>query len=112
MGAATPRWYLSEAGAGSVPVKLGTENRVATQPVGETVFLVDKGQAGQVAVETALDEEVAAPVSRGQRLGTLTVKVGDQTVKQVPLVASEGVSRLSWWDIFLKVLGKVSMARE
>ena len=101
-----------EAPGGTVRVKLGEAETVEAVPSEPVQLLVDKGQAGQVTVETTLDEEVAAPVSKGQRLGTLTVKVGNQTIKQVPLVASEGVSRLSWWDIFLRVLGKVAMARE
>ena len=93
-----------EAGAGSVPVKLGTENRVATQPVGETVFLVDKGQRGSVTTEVNLEPQVTAPVSKGQRLGTLTVRAEGKILAQLPLVAAQSVPRLTWADIFLGIL--------
>ena len=56
-------------------------------------------------------ESVTAPVTKGQVLGTMTVKAGDQLLVEVPLVASEDVPRLSWGDIFVKVLRKVAMAR-
>jgi len=72
---------------------------------------VDKAQANQVQVRTELEEQVSAPVSKGQRLGTLTVKVGEQTVTQIPMVAAEAVPRLTWWDIFRMVLGKFAMAK-
>jgi hypothetical protein len=40
------------------------------------------------------------------------VKVGEQTIRQIPLVAEEGVERLTWWDLFLQMLRKVAMAGE
>ena len=74
-------------------------------------LLVDKAQANQVQIHTELEEQVAAPVSKGQRLGTLTVKVGEQTVTQIPMVAEEAVPRLTWWDLFLQILQKLAMAK-
>ena len=57
-----------------------------------------------------LEESVAAPVSQGQRLGTLTVKAGEQVLSQIPLVAAEAVERQSWGDLFVKVLRRAAMA--
>ena len=96
----------------AVPVKLGRADSVSAVPAEDMQLLVDKAQKNQVRIQTVLEEEVTAPVSKGQRLGTLTVKVGEQTVKQVPLVARESVERLTWWDLFLQVLRKIAMAKE
>ena len=93
-----------------VPVKLGRSDAVAAVPAEDLQLLVDKAQKNQVQIQTQLEEEVTAPVSRGQRLGTLTVKVGEQTIRQVPLVAREGVEKLTWWDLMLQVLRKIAMA--
>ena len=101
-----------EAPGEAVKVKLGTEDSVKAVPAETAQLLVDKAQANQVQIETVLEEEIPAPVSKGQRLGTLTVKVGEQTVRQIPLVAEDAVPRLSWWDVFLRVLRKVAMAKE
>ena len=97
---------------GTVPVRLGKADSVRAVPAEDMQLLVDKAQKNQVRIQTALEEAVTAPVSKGQRLGTLTVKVGEQTVKQVPLVARESVERLTWWDLFLQVLRKITMAKE
>ena len=95
----------------TVPVKLGTADKVIAVPQESVQLLVDKSQVNQVLVRTELEEQVAAPVSKGQRLGTLTVMVGEQTIAQIPMVARDAVPRLSWWDIFRTVLGKFAMAK-
>ena len=100
-----------EVTEGSVPVKLGTADTVRAVPAERVQLLVDKGQLRQVQVETVLEAQVSAPVSKGQRLGTMTVKVGEQTLQQIPLVAQEAVPRLRWWDVFVGILGKIAMAK-
>jgi len=101
----------AELTEGNVPVTLGKADSVRAVPAENLQILVDKAQKNQVQIQTVLEESVPAPVSRGQRLGTLTVKVGEQVIKQVPLIAETGVERLTWFDLFLLVLGKIAMAK-
>ncbi len=96
----------------SVPVTLGTSAHVAVQPGAQTQLLVDKAQRGQIAVEVQLEPSVAAPVSQGQRLGTLTVRSGEQILTQVPLVAAEPVPKLGYGALLLRVLRRVAMAAD
>ena len=91
----------------TVPVKLGKAETVTAVPAQSAELLIDKSQKSSVTVETALDAEVTAPVSRGQRLGTMTVKSGEQILRQIPLVAETEVQRLSLGDIFLQLLKAV-----
>ena len=95
----------------AVPVKLGKADFVKAVPAEPIQILVDKAQKNQVQIQTVLEEQVSAPVSKGQKLGTLTIKVGEQTIKQVPLVAETGVERLTWVDLFWMVLRKIAMAK-
>ena len=94
-----------------VPVRLGTADAVKAVPGESTKFLIDKSQRNSVTTQITLEENVAAPVSKGQRLGTMTVKAGEQVLAQVPLVAAEGVPRLTFGDIFLRVLRRLAMAK-
>ena len=80
-------------------------------PGDSTALLVEKGQLSSVTSEVALEENITAPVSRGQRLGTLTIKSGEQVLSQVPLVAETAVERLSWGDIFVNLLRRMAMAK-
>ena len=94
-----------------VPVRLGKQESVAVRLGESGGLLIDKAQKSSVSTEVALEESAAAPVSQGQRLGTLTVKAGDQVLSQIPLVASEGVERLTFGDLFCKVLMRAAMAK-
>ena len=99
-------------GTASVPVKLGTGKTVAAIPGEETALLIDKAQKGMISTVLTLDESVTAPVSRGQKLGTMTIKAGEQVLAQVPMVAGEAIPRLTFWQIFEQVLRRMAMAKE
>ena len=95
----------------AVPVKLGSLESVPAVPSGEAALLVDKAQRGNITTEVALEESVTAPVSKGQRLGTLTIRSGEQVLSQIPLVAETEVTRLSWGDLMVKLLRQICMAK-
>ena len=95
----------------SVPVTLGASESVDVIPGEDTALLIDKSQKGMISTDITLDESVAAPVSRGQKLGTLTIKAGEQVLAQIPLVAQEAVPRLTFWQIFEQVLRRMAMAK-
>ena len=96
----------------SVPVVLGKSERVSVVPSDDAAILVEKGQLSGITSEMTLDESVTAPVSRGQRLGMLTIKSGEQVLSQIPLVAEVAVERKSWGDIFVELLRRIAMAKD
>ena len=93
----------------AVPVKLGVMDSVKAVPASDGKMLIDKGQKNTVTTEVALDAEVTAPVSQGQRLGTLQVKAGEQILAEIPMVAEAGVEKLSWWQMYKLLLRKACM---
>ncbi len=94
-----------------VAVKLGKTEFVQAVPSGDTAVLIDKAQKNSISIETELMESVSAPVSKGQRLGIMRIKSGQQVIKEIPLVAVQGADRLSWGDIFLKTLRSVCFGK-
>ena len=92
-----------------VPVKLGVTESVNAIPASDGRMLIDKGQKSLVTTEVVLDEEVTAPVSQGQRLGTMTVKAGEQILAEIPMVAAQPVEKLTFWQMFKILLRKVCM---
>ena len=100
-----------EQSEATVPVTLGTARQVAAVPGEKVELLVDKGQRNDVTVQVQLEETVTAPVSQGQKLGTMTVRCGEQILAQMPMVAKEAVPRLSWWQIFIQVLQRIAMGK-
>ena len=96
---------------GDVPVRLGTQDGVPVQLGDFSGLLIDKSQKSSVTTQVTLEEVATAPVSQGQRLGTLKVLSGDQLLREVPLVAAQSVLRLTWGAMFVKVLKQVAMAK-
>ena len=91
-----------------IPVTLGVQ--ATCQPVlGEgSTLLVEKGAALEQKLETVT--ELTAPVAAGDLLGVLTVTSGDETVAEIPVVAGETVARLTFGQIFARVLKTALMA--
>lgn len=87
-----------------IPVELGTQATV--QPVlGEgTALLLEKTQSAQLSQSVELVSSVAAPVAQGDVLGTLTVTAGEETVAQIPIVAGEAVERVTFSQMFSRLL--------
>ena len=92
-----------------VPVTLGKAKQVQAVPAADSALLIDKSQKNTVQIRTEVEESVAAPVSKGQRLGTMTVRAGEQILAQIPLVAAEPVDRLSFGDLFIRMLRSICL---
>ena len=95
---------------GSIPVKLGTVDSISAVPSGLDSVLIDKGQKAMITQETQLLEYVSAPVSQGQRLGTLYIKAGEQVLKEIPLVAETAVPKLTFGQMFTRLLRILTMS--
>ena len=95
----------------AVAVELGKGKTVNAVPADVAALLVEKGKLQSITSDITLEEKVQAPVSKGQRLGMLTIKAGEQVLSQIPLVAEEGVERKGWGDIFIDLLRQVAMAK-
>ena len=100
-----------EAPEETVQVKMGQQETVTAVASGAQKMLIEKSQRSSVTTQVELEQEVTAPVSKGQRWGTMTVMAGQQVLAQIPMVAGEAVGRLTLGEIFLQVLKGVFMAK-
>ena len=87
---ATPRVWKGQASE----LKLGR-----AEPI---VVAVPAGSASQIKTEIARPEPLVAPFKQGQAVATLKVKLGEQPLAEVPLVALEPVEEAGFlgraWD--------------
>ena len=93
-----------------VTVRLGTQATV--QPVLEegSALLLEKSKAGTLEQSVSLAEAVEAPVAKGTPLGTLTITSGEETVAELALVAGEGIPRITFGQMLLRVLQTAFLA--
>ncbi|MFV0679377.1 D-alanyl-D-alanine carboxypeptidase family protein [Ottowia sp.] len=87
---ATPRVWKGKTNE----LKLGSRTPI--------VVSVPSGSAGQVKTEVARPEPLVAPFQQGQVVATLKVKLGEQQLAEVPLMALESVDEAGFfgraWD--------------
>ncbi|MBQ7523254.1 MAG: D-alanyl-D-alanine carboxypeptidase [Oscillospiraceae bacterium] len=93
----------------AVPVVLGTAEAVTPRLDDDTPILMEKAKKNAVSCVTELDESATAPVAEGQPIGTLTVRVGDQTVATRPLVAAFAVPRMTWWQVTARLFSQICL---
>ena len=84
-----------------LPVELGEKESVPLAPDGPAYQVAEKG--GEADYRLTLPSSVAAPVKKGQPLGTLRVTVGETPIAEVPVCAAEDVSRIGFGGIFKKL---------
>ncbi|WP_238403210.1 D-alanyl-D-alanine carboxypeptidase family protein [Paenibacillus mesophilus] len=86
----------------TIPVKKGVKTEVPVVTADAVDFVVKKGEAPQVTMEAApLQEVKSAPISTGDVLGTVKVKVND-IEKTVNLVASQDLEKGSWFRLMMR----------
>lgn len=95
----------------SVPVVLGKQEKVNAVPGQASPVLIEKAQKGSITTTVTLEKQLPAPVSKGQRLGTFTVRSGDQVLAQIPLIAETAVKKKTFADLFIEILKKAAMAK-
>jgi D-alanyl-D-alanine carboxypeptidase (penicillin-binding protein 5/6) len=95
----------------AVAVKLGRRETVDAVLGEDPQFLLEKAQQSSVTTRITLVDGVTAPVSAGQRLGSLTLRVGERVLAELALVAGEGVDRLSFGELFVLALKHMAMAQ-
>lgn len=90
-----------------VAVELGTADSV--QPVfdGAESLLAEKGALTGLDYSLELPESLEAPVAPEQKIGQMVVTAGEQELARVDILSSAAVERLSFWDIYGRILGSL-----
>ena len=95
----------------AVPVELGTAEQVTVTLPDAAPLLVKKGEQSSITARAELPEALEAPVQAGQRLGELILEREGERLAALPLTAGEEVARLTWADLFERLLARVAMGK-
>lgn len=85
---------------GQAAVTDGQAATVAVTAPEDVKVFVKRGEEKGVSVKFN-GASVAAPVKQGQRIGTIVVQRGNETLASMPAVAAASVEKESWWRSFL-----------
>ncbi|MFA5561026.1 MAG: D-alanyl-D-alanine carboxypeptidase family protein [Eubacteriales bacterium] len=96
--------YRDEGGElGEIRVLGGLQDRCQ---VGFDGFcaLVKKSEKNTVTKLVNLPEYAAAPIKKGEQVGTITYRIGEQTIGIADIQSSEAVEKISFWQLFGRML--------
>ena len=95
-----------EAPLPELPVEMGREGSVPLRCDGEVWTLTEK-KSGSPSYTLRLPSLLSAPVAEGQQVGSLLVRLGEETVAEVPILAAASVPRIGFWGLFRKLAGSL-----
>ena len=75
----------------SLAIRLGGSDEVPVVSGGSYSLLLRKGEQGDITLNAALPESIAAPVKKGEQVGEIRIMRGDSVLASVPAVAGETV---------------------
>lgn len=88
-----------------VRVLRGVEDGVVPQAPDALSVLIPKGRAQDVTQQIDLPLDVQAPVEKGQKLGTVTIRFGEKTLGEYALTAPDRIEALTVPIVFRRLIG-------
>jgi D-alanyl-D-alanine carboxypeptidase (penicillin-binding protein 5/6) len=87
----------------TVPVDKGKREIVEAVPSRDVAMLLEKGDSREVQTVLNLPGYIKAPLAKGAVIGSLEIRLGDEPLESVDLVANAEVPRANW----LQLLGRM-----
>ena len=78
----------------------GSEKGSAEISHGEVSFVVKKGKAKKIQKAVELPESVAAPLRKGDKIGSVKFKLGENAVSETDVVILADVEKIGFWRLF------------
>ena len=83
-----------------VPVLNGMNDMVETTAETDGSILVPKGKANEIQYSVAIHPNIAAPVKKGQIVGKITCKLGNEVVKEYNICTKNAVAQITFASAF------------
>ena len=80
-------------------VNKGIEQQVNLLLEKDAAVLIKKGDTGNITQEIIINENIAAPICKGDVLGKVTYKAGDDIILEINLVAEADIAKSNMWNI-------------
>ncbi|EKE67628.1 D-alanyl-D-alanine carboxypeptidase family protein [Gallaecimonas xiamenensis] len=85
-------------------IYMGDVDQVRLGVLDATPVTVPRGSAGDLKADFQLDKELKAPLAKGERVGTLHLKLDDKDIAEYPLVALDEVQEGGWFSRLIDYL--------
>ncbi|WP_404442665.1 D-alanyl-D-alanine carboxypeptidase [Sutcliffiella horikoshii] len=101
--------YERNVAVGRVEISKGSEKEVDAVTSEPISVLTKKGEnTDDVEQEITVEENVKAPVKKGDKVGKIVLKKGGKVLSESDLVAAKDSMEASWWQLFKRSMGHFS----
>ncbi|MEH7460695.1 D-alanyl-D-alanine carboxypeptidase family protein [Bacillus thuringiensis] len=108
----TKKMYTRGEKIQTVKVGKGKKETVDLVASENVSLLMKKGETMKnIKKEVVAEEKVKAPIKKGDALGTLVIKKGNEVLLKQTIVAKEDVAAASWWELFKRSFGMFSTSK-
>lgn len=83
----------SGTNAGNIPVKFGKNKTITASTLSDLKVLTTKNQTSHFTTAIRLNENITAPIKKGQEIGQMMAILDGRTVASTPIIADEDAQR-------------------
>ncbi len=94
---------MDEISMPEVDVLLGKREFVPVVVDGEAEIIINKN-IDDITYNIQVEDEIRAPVVKGQKIGNVEIKTGESTIKTLEIIAGEPVEKLSLKEIYTELM--------
>lgn len=105
----THKIYEKDTPVGAVNVSKGNKHEIKAVTSQDVSVLTKKGEnVDNIEKEIQLENDLKAPIQKGEKVGMLIIKKDGKEIVKTPLVAGEDVQEANWWQLFKRTLSRFS----
>lgn len=99
--------YKNEGGKTDPVYVSGGKTDSVTGEYGVFSSILGKGCAGEVSFEININEDLKAPISKGDIIGYVSFFANGEVIGEVPVTAAENVEKLGYFGLFFKIFSDI-----
>lgn len=94
----------TETPVGAAPVKKGANEKVSAVLSSPLCAIIDKGSENKVIMDINLNENLYAPILKGEVIGKAKCMLDDKVIAECDLLAKDEVKRMTFMQTYVKLL--------
>ena len=88
---------------GEVKVTGGVEKSTEAAH-GEISLVVKKGEAKKIQKNIELPESIAAPIKKGDKIGSVVLSIDGETVGNIDVISCNDVKKIGFWELWGRII--------
>ena len=88
----------------NVPIRCGMQNEVRVKAEGDCSILTALKDKGKITSEVQINEEVEAPIEKGQVIGKVVFTMDGTVVKEIPVKSEDAIEKITFSNAFIRIL--------